>query len=70
MGDNMKKEYDFLKGERGKFYKSKLELNIPIYLDASAFTFVDTIAKRKNEDVSSVVNQIIHSDIQLAESLK
>ena len=66
----MKKEYDFSKGERGKFYNSKLELNIPVYLDASAFTFVGKIAKRKKEDVSSIVNQIIHSDIQLAESLK
>ena len=66
----MRKEYDFSKGEKGKFYKPKLELNIPIYLDTSAFTFVDKIAKRKNEDLSSVVNQIIHSDIHLSESLK
>lgn len=66
----MKKEYDFSKGEKGKFYNSKLELNIPVYLDVSAFKFVDKIAKSKNKDVSSVVNQIIHSDIRLAESLK
>ncbi|MFH1857065.1 MAG: hypothetical protein ABH836_07595 [Candidatus Omnitrophota bacterium] len=66
----MKKEYDFSKGERGKFYNSKLELNIPVYLDSSAFKFVDKIAKRKNKDVSSVVNQIIHSDIKLVEFLK
>ena len=66
----MKKEYDFSKGDRGKFFNSKIELNIPVYLDTSAFTFVDKIAKRKHKDVSSVVNQIIHSDIELAESLK
>ena len=66
----MKKEYNFSKGEKRKFYRPKLELNIPVYLDVSAFTFVDKIAKRKNKDVSSVVNQIIHSDIQLSESLK
>jgi len=29
----MKKEYDFSKGERGKFYKPDLELYLPIYLD-------------------------------------
>ena len=66
----MKKEYNFSKGGKGKFYRPKVELNIPVYLDASAFTFVDKIAKRKNKDVSSVVNQIIHSDIQLSEFLK
>ena len=29
----MKKEYDFSKGERGKFYRPETELNIPIYLE-------------------------------------
>lgn len=66
----MKKEYDFSKGERGKFYRTKVELNIPVYLDPSAFEFVDKIAKRKNKNVSSVVNQIIHSDMKLAQSLE
>jgi hypothetical protein len=29
----MKSEYDFSKGERGKFYRPDVELNIPVYLD-------------------------------------
>ena len=29
----MKSEYDFTKGERGKFFRPSVELNIPIYLD-------------------------------------
>lgn len=29
----MKKEYDFSKGERGKFFRADAELNIPVYLD-------------------------------------
>jgi len=29
----MKKEYDFSKGERGKFFRPDAELNIPVYLD-------------------------------------
>ena len=28
----MKTEYDFSKGERGKFFKSDVELRLPIYL--------------------------------------
>lgn len=29
----MKKEYDFSKGIRGKFYKPDIQLNIPVYLE-------------------------------------
>jgi hypothetical protein len=29
----MKKEYDFSKGVRGKFYKPEIQLNIPVYLE-------------------------------------
>jgi hypothetical protein len=33
----MKKEYDFSKGERGKFYRPDAQLNLPIYLELSFF---------------------------------
>jgi len=29
----MRKEYDFSKGERGKFYRPGIQLNLPIYLE-------------------------------------
>ncbi len=29
----MKKEYDFSKGERGRFFRPDAELNIPVYLE-------------------------------------
>jgi hypothetical protein len=29
----MKKEYDFSKGERGKFYRPGIQLNLPVYLE-------------------------------------
>ena len=29
----MKKEYDFSKGERGKFYRPGAKLNVPVYLE-------------------------------------
>ena len=29
----MKKEYDFSKGERGKFYRPGAQLNLPVYLE-------------------------------------
>jgi len=30
----MKPEYDFAKGERGKFFRPDAEMRLPIYLDA------------------------------------
>ena len=67
---NMKKEYDFSKAKRGKFYRSDIKLNLPIYLDDKAFAFVKKIAKNKNTEVSVVVNDLIHSDMKLAEVIK
>ncbi len=66
----MKKEYDFSKGERGKFYKPNLKLNLPIYLEPEILTFVENIAKKKNSDLSKVVNDLIKTDKQLAEVIK
>ena len=65
----MKNEYDFSGGERGRFYKPGAEVNLPVYLNADVFTFVQNIAKKKNSDVSKVVNQLIHSDMQIAETM-
>lgn len=47
MVNKMRKEYDFSKGERGKFYRPKSELNIPVYLDKETFDFVQKIASEK-----------------------
>jgi hypothetical protein len=66
----MKKEYDFSKGERGKFYKPNLKLNLPIYLEPEIMTFVESIAKKKKSDLSTVVNDLIKTDKQLAEIIK
>ena len=66
----MKKEYDFSKGERGKFYKPKLKLSLPIYLEPEILSFVEKIAKKKKSDLSTVVNELIKTDIQIAETIK
>ena len=62
----MKKQYDFSQGERGKFYRPDAELKIPVYLDAENLSFVDRIAHKKNKNISTVVNELIRSDKQLA----
>ena len=65
----MKREYDFSKGERGKFFKANVTLNIPVYLEPENQAFVEQIAKKKKLDISRVVNELIKSDIQLAKVL-
>ena len=60
----MRKEYDFSKGERGKFYRPDIKLNIPIYLDDEVSDFIEKIASKKGVDRSSVVNEILKGDIK------
>ena len=67
---NMRKEYDFSKGERGKFYRPDMKLNIPIYLDEEVSAFIEKIASRKGIDRSSVVNEILKSDIKLSGTME
>jgi hypothetical protein len=64
---NMKKEYDFSKGERGKFFHPDVKLKMPIYLDEEVSAFVEKIAKKKGLDRSSVVNELLRGDKRIAE---
>ena len=65
----MRKEYDFSKGERGKFYHPNMKLNIPIYLDEEVSAFVERIAMKKGLDRSSVVNELLRGDIKISEAM-
>lgn len=66
----MRKEYDFSKGERGKFYRPDLKLNIPIYLDEQVSAYVDKIASKKGTDRSAVVNELLRGDIENLEAME
>ncbi len=70
MVNKMKSEYDFSKGQRGKFYRQDMKLNIPIYLDDEVSAFVEKIAARKGIDRTSVVNDLLRGDIKLAEAME
>jgi hypothetical protein len=66
----MRKEYDFSKGERGKFYRPDAELNIPVYLDEDVASFLRKLAEQKGTDVESIVNDWLRQSIRLVESAK
>jgi hypothetical protein len=63
----MKKEYDFSKGIRGKFYNADAEFNLPIYLDPEIAEFVQKLAKEKNVDRTQIVNRLLKKDKEIIE---
>jgi len=65
----MKKEYDFTKGERGKFYNKDAKINLPVYLEEENYKFVEKIAKEKNLDLTTIVNKLIKENINIAQGL-
>ena len=65
----MKREYDFSKAVRGKFFRRGAELNLPIYVDSAMRKRLERIAKRKGKPVTELVNQLLKKDVELLESL-
>ncbi len=65
----MKREYDFSKAERGKFYRKGAELRLPIYLDAKLQSQLERIAQKKGKEISEVVNQLVRKEVKLLEEL-
>ena len=65
----MKNEYDFSKGERGKFYRPETTLRIPVYLEADAAAFLRKVADERGTDVERIVNDWIRKDIEILKSV-
>lgn len=60
----MKKEYDFSKGERGKFFRPDAELNIPIYLEPQIAEAVREHARKRSTNMGSLVNAWLRRDLR------
>jgi cytidylate kinase len=65
----MKREYDFSRGVRGKFYRKGAELRLPIYLDAKLQRKLERLARKKGKDIGEVVNQLLRRDVEFIEEL-
>lgn len=65
----MKREYDFSKGVRGKFYRKGAELRLPIYLDAKLQRKLERLAREKGKDIGEMVNQLLRKDVDFLEEL-
>lgn len=66
----MREEYDFSKGERGKFYRNDAKMNSPIYLDEEVIAFIEKIAQKKGTDMSSVVNNLLRGDMLISDVIE
>ena len=65
----MKAEYDFSKGERGKFYRPDAVFSFPVYLEPDVSEFIHQLAEDQNVDVETLVNEWLRADIRLVESV-
>lgn len=66
----MKPEYDFSKGDRGKFFTAEAELRLPIYLDANVQRYLTERAADKGVALGEMVNGLLQREIQIIESVK
>lgn len=66
----MKQEYDFSKGERGKFFRKNARLNLPVYLDDEVQRYLQERAKSKGVEVAHLVSEMLRQDIKLIEAVK
>ena len=57
----MKREYDFSKGVRGKFYRKGAELGLPIYLDFKLQEQVERLARKNGKDRLDSLSQTSES---------
>ncbi len=63
----MKAEYDFSKGERGKFYHPDAVFSFPIYLEPDVNDYMNRIAEEKHLDLQALVNEWLRSNIKIAQ---
>ncbi|MBI1883534.1 MAG: hypothetical protein HYS08_04950 [Chlamydiae bacterium] len=61
----MRKEYDFSKAQRGKFYHKGAKLRLPIYLNSELQNRLERIAQKKHTNMGEIVNQLIRKDMEL-----
>lgn len=60
----MKREYDFSKGQRGKFYRPDAELNLPIYLEPDVARVIRERARKSRVTMGGVVNDCLRKTMR------
>jgi len=64
--DDMKPEYDFTHGVRGKFYRPGATLHLPVYLCEPTQQYLSAAAERKGISLNELVNDLLHKEVEHA----
>ena len=64
----MKDEYDFSKGERGRFFRPDAVLTPPVHLDPEVLAFLTARAAARGISLNDLVNDLLKKDIELIEA--
>jgi hypothetical protein len=70
MRNHVKPEYDFSKGERGKFFRPGGEVRLPIYLSPDVQRYLAERAAAKGVPLGDMVNALLKQEIEIIESVK
>ena len=66
----MKADYDFSKGERGRFYNLDTVFSFPVYLEPDVDSFLTTLADDRDTSVQDLVNEWLRRNIQMIRSVQ
>ena len=66
----MKTEYDFSKGERGKFFQPDAVLVPPVHLEPEIVRTLTAWAAERGTSLSDLVNELLRKDIELIAAAK
>jgi arsenate reductase-like glutaredoxin family protein len=66
---HMKREYDFSRAVRGKFFRKGAELHLPVYVESETRKRLERIAKKTGKPVTQLINQLLKKDVELLEVL-
>jgi hypothetical protein len=66
----MKAEYDFSKGERGRFYNPDAVFSFPVYLEPDVDSFLSTLADEKDTSVQDLVNEWLRMNIEMVRTVQ
>ena len=66
----MKDQFDFSKGERGKFYRQDAVLHVPIYLDPDVEQAIQAMAESAGQNMGVLINDWLRNNIDLIHSVQ
>ena len=66
----MEDNYDFSKGERGKFYNADARFSLPVHLDDDVSAQMNHLAEKSGVDVQMLVNEWLRANLKVIKSLQ